>query len=118
MQSKRTFAAAALLFLIAPFPSRAADVLKKVPGDALGFVLARNLAAIDRKAQQCIGNLQVQAISPLAFIQGVMEIRDGLDRNGDLLLAVLPPQEGGDPPQFCVWLPVADYDRFVAALGG
>jgi hypothetical protein len=107
-----------LLLLIAPVAGRAADVLNHVPGDALGFVLARNLAAVDRKAQQLIGNLQLQAVSPLAFLQNTMGLRDGLDTNGDILFAVLPPQDGADQPQFCVWLPIADYDRFIASLGG
>jgi hypothetical protein len=119
MQAKRIYVAAAcLLILLAPNVSRAADVLKNLPTDALGFVLARNFAAVDRKSQQLIGNLQLPVVSPLAFLQGAMAIREGLDTSGDLLLAVLPPQEGGDRPQFCIWLPVADYEGFVAALGG
>ncbi len=107
-----------LLLFIAAAASRASDVLSYLPGDALGFVLARNISAVDRKTQQLFGNLQLEAISPLMFLQTAMGLRDGLDTKGDILLAALPPQEGGDRPQFCVWLPVADYDRFMASLGG
>ncbi|HEY3394521.1 MAG TPA: hypothetical protein VGK58_17550 [Lacipirellulaceae bacterium] len=124
MQSTRTFAAAALLLLATTYPIRAAEFLKYLPGDTLGFVLARNLDAVDRKVLDLIANLkliyhpEVMAMSPLAILQGGMGIREGLDTSGDFLLAVLPQQEGSDWPQFCVWLPVSDYDRFVAALGG
>jgi hypothetical protein len=107
-----------LLLLIAPVASRAAHVLNYLPGDALGFVLARNLSAVDRKTQQLFGNLQLQLVSPLAFLQTIMGLGDGLDANGDILLAVLPPQQEGDRPQFCVWLPTKNYERFVSALGG
>jgi hypothetical protein len=117
MKNRRILAAALLLTLVAS-PMRAADVLQKVPGDALGFVLARNLTEVDRKTQQLIGNLQLPVVSPLAFMQDAMGIREGLDDGGDLLLAVLPSNDGGDQLHFCVWLPVADYERFVATLGG
>ena len=68
-------------------------MLNHVPGDALGFVLARNFSAIDRKTQQLCGNLQLQAVSLSAFLQTTMGLDDGLDANGDILLALLPPQQ-------------------------
>jgi hypothetical protein len=112
-----------LLLLVSPVATRAAEVLRNLPADANGFVVARNLAAVDRKVEHLISNLklayhpEVQAINPLAWLHAA-GIREGLDTSGDLLLAVLPPQADGQRPQFSVWLPVANYEPFVAALGG
>jgi hypothetical protein len=119
MRPAKIFASGALLLLfVSPAALCAAEVLKNVPGDALGFVVVRNLSAIDRKTQQLIGNLQLPVVSPLEFLQGTMGIREGLDSGGELLLAVLPQHEADRQPQFCIWLPVVNYEKFVAPLGG
>ncbi|HJQ78787.1 MAG TPA: hypothetical protein VJ828_02475 [Lacipirellulaceae bacterium] len=133
MQRNRIHVSAAwLLLFVTPIASRAAEVLNNVPDDALGFVLARNLIAVDRKTQQLVGNMQIMAVSPLTYLHEVLGLREArtsngkpakwaaesLDTKGDVLLVVLPPQADGDWPQIGVWLPVSNYDQFVSALGG
>jgi hypothetical protein len=120
MRRRQSFAVLASLILLLACPrfGRAIDVLNNAPSDSLGFVLVRNLGATAGKVQQLTRNLQTDAVSPLEFLHGAMGIREGLNASGDFLLAVLPRQEGVERPQFCVWLPIADYERFVVALGG
>jgi hypothetical protein len=133
MQRNRIHHSAAwLLLFVTPIASRAAEVLNNVPEDALGFVLARNLIASERKMVQLLGNMQLPPISPLTYLHEALGLREArtsdgkpakwavasLDTKGDVLLVVLPPQADGDRPQLGVWLPVSNYDQFVSALGG
>jgi hypothetical protein len=104
--------------LAATRPTTGADVLQNVPRDALGFVVIRNLSASDQKVQRLISNLQTEAIGPLAFLRLTAGIGAGLDTAGDFLLAVLPSKNGAEKPEFCVWLPVSDYDRLLSSLSG
>ena len=107
-----------LLALAASTPAVAqgADILTEVPNDALGFVLVHNLAAVDAKVGRLATMLQRNLPRPLSFLREVTGIGDGLRADGDFLL-VLFPNDGDGPLQFCVWLPVADYDRFIKSLG-
>ena len=106
----------ALLALL-PTATRAADVLQNVPHDALGFVVLKNLTATDTKFDRLLKTLNVDYPSPLVFLKAVTGIDEGLDPQGDFLLAVLPPNGTPNaPPQYCVWLPVADYDRMLNSL--
>lgn len=133
MQRNRIHGSAAwLLLFVTPIASRAAEVLNNVPDDALGFVLARNLIASERKMVQLLGNMQLPPISPLTYLHEFLGLREArtsdgkpakwaaasLDTKGDVLLVVLPPQADGDWPQIGVWLPVSNYDQFVSALDG
>ena len=110
------FAIANLLVIASPPASRAADVLDYVPPDALGFVVARDIGALDKNAQQLFTMLQLPFGGPLAFLQAATGIDEGLDKQGSLLLVALP-DDAGRQPKLCVWLPVADYDRFLESLG-
>jgi hypothetical protein len=79
--------------------------------------VARDIGSNDAKIQRLLTTLQTPLGGPLAFLQAATGISDGLNRRGDLLLAVLPGDAGAELPKFCVWFPVADYERFVASLG-
>ena len=111
-----SFASLALLIL-APTTIRAADVLQNVPHDALGFVVLKNLTATDTKVDQLLKTLNAEYPSPLVFLNAVTGIDEGLNLRGDFLLAVLPPGVyQKTEPQFCVWLPVVNYDRMLTTL--
>ncbi len=105
------------LNVASPRGIRAADVLRNVPNDALGFVVVNNLAATDGKIDKLLKTIQADSPGPLAFLEAATGVSEGLDPQGDFLLAAIP---GTDTvtraPEFAVWLPVRDYDRFLAAL--
>jgi hypothetical protein len=105
------------LIAILARPSRADDVLQHVPSDALGFVVINNLGSTDGKIADLLKTLNLEYPSPLVFLEAVTGIREGVDINGDFLLAVLPPaDEQNAALQYCVWLPVTDYDRLLGLL--
>jgi hypothetical protein len=108
----------ALYALLAVSPTTlAADVLQNVPHDALGFIVLKNLTATDTNVDQLLRTLNAEYPSPLIFLKAVTGINEGLNPQGDFLFAVLPPNGPPNaPPQYCVWLPVADYDRMLTAL--
>jgi hypothetical protein len=105
------------LVTISAVRSRAADVLTELPSDTLGFVHVRNLSAVDVKVGQLATLLQRNIPRPLEFLKAFAGIAEGLDRDGDLLVAFCPSASGDGSLVFCVWLPVSDYDRFLASLG-
>jgi hypothetical protein len=119
MLTSRRFAILAIgILILAQHPTtRAADVLQNVPHDALGFAVIKNLSATDMKVGKLLAKFNAQYPSPLVFLEAVTGIREGLESQGDFMLAMLPPNGGRDlVPQYCVWLPVTDYDRLLTLL--
>jgi hypothetical protein len=107
-----------LLLLFAPGKVRAADILQEVPNDVLGFVAVHHLGTVDAKAKWLSLELRNNAFSPLAFLKTVTNVQDGLNLEGDFLLAVYPDPRGDKSHlRFGVWLPVADYARFSKSIG-
>jgi hypothetical protein len=106
------------ILLLCPAPCRAADVLNEVPKDLLGFVLIRNLSAFDANVGQLAALLQRNVPRPLSFLKDVTGISDGLNPDGDFVVAFIAADGSGGRAQFCVWLPVTDYDRFIKSVGG
>jgi hypothetical protein len=106
-----------LLLLLSVFPAaaRPADVLQNVPNDALGFVVIKNMSATDAKIEKLLTALHVEFPAPLTFLASATGLSEGVDPDGDILFAVLPGGDANDP-QFGVWLPLDDYDRFLASL--
>jgi hypothetical protein len=107
----------ALIFSIAASAGRGADVLQNVPPDALGFVVVRNAADTDVKVQRLLTSLQSNFASPLALLQSAVGINVGLDGQGDYMLVAIPGLAGADQPDFCVWLPLSNYEALVSSLG-
>jgi len=106
-----------LLFLGVPV-THAADILDEVPSDSLGFVVVHNLSAVDAKVGQLAALLQRNLPRPLAFLKNLTGVSDGLQTEGDLMIALFRSAEGADDRiRFCVWLPVTDFDRFLDSLG-
>jgi hypothetical protein len=114
----------ALCFLMLLAPSAAwaeasaADVLQEVPNDVLGFVVVHHLSTVDSKSKWLSLELRNNTFSPLALLKNVTNIQDGLNVDGDFLMAVYPDQRGDKSRlQFGIWLPVSDYARFAKSIG-
>src|SRR5262245_50540435 len=106
------------LMLLAPRTSRADDVLQQVPGDALGFIVVHNLAAVDSKVTQTGSLLGRDIPKPLAFLKQVTGVAEGLDSQGDFLLALLPAGDANAADyHYAAWLPASDYNRLLNSLG-
>jgi hypothetical protein len=106
------------LLILLPVVGRGGDIVSEVPHDALGFVVVHDLSSVDAKIGQLAALLQRNVPRPLAFLKEFAGIGEGLQTGGDLMLALFPAARGSESPlQFCVWLPVADYDRFLGSLG-
>ncbi len=114
----RTATASFLLVLAAAISVRGTEFVKVIPDDALGFIAVRNVAETDEKVGQLFTKLKIEFGGPLALLQLMTGISEGLDKSGDALLLVLPTGGEADGVEVSLWLPVADYDRFLASLGG
>jgi hypothetical protein len=107
------------LISLSPLVGWSANVLHEVPRDALGFVVLHNVGAVDDKVAELATLLDQNLPRPLSFLKALTGINEGIDRNGDFLLACVPgagSREGR--PEFCIFLPVADYDRLIKSLNG
>ena len=120
MSSRRRIAncIAVSLLLVTCSSIRAAEVLRNVPANALGFVIVRNLERVDADVERLIRNVQFAFPPPLVFLKATAGIGEGLRRDGDFLLAVLPGEKPNQRPDFAVWLPVSNYDQFLSTLEG
>ncbi len=95
----------------------AADLIDEVPNDALGFVYAHNLAAVDAKIGRLSATIQHNLPRPLELTRQITGVREGIKSDGDFLVVLFPESgDNGGPIRFCVWVPVADYDRFLASI--
>ena len=66
----------------------AAEVLQQLPPDALGFAVIRDIGATDGKLQQLAAALQLRTLGPLEFLRTATGIGEGLDPDGEFMLAV------------------------------
>jgi hypothetical protein len=116
---RRIIAAVCLLLVATPAIARASELLDEVPSDALGFIVIHQLSAFDQKVQATTGFLRSIPFSPLQFLKTAAGVQDGINPNGDLLFVVYPDSRSDKSKlRFAVWLPVADYARFVKSVGG
>lgn len=93
-------------------------MLQQVPNDALGFLIVRNLAATDAKARNLFDALQIRLPGPMTMLRATAGIQAGLDRQQDMLVAMLPPENDSRQFHLAVWLPVSDYDALIRSLDG
>lgn len=89
-------------------------MLERLPNDALGFVVVRDLARLDARTESLMKVFNAPFPGPLAFLKLAAGVSDGLDTHGELLVAAIP----GERLKLCVWIPVEDYDRMIASLDG
>ena len=107
-----------MLLLTAPGVARAGEILQEVPNDSLGVVIVHRLVDFDAKAKWLSLELRNSAFSPLVFLKTVTNVQDGLDQDGDFMLAVYPDARSEKSRfRFGIWLPVSDYARFAKSIG-
>jgi hypothetical protein len=97
---------------------QAADVTEHVPQDALGFAIVRDVAATSTKLESLAQMFQAPVPAPLDFFKLQTGFEEGFDENGDLLIALLPPQDEFAAPSPMALVPVTDYAAFVKAFNG
>ena len=97
---------------------RAQKVLEYLPEDALGFAMVQDLSDFNGKAEKLIEIFEVPFPAPLTFVQFATGLSDGLNLEGDLLMALLPGPSNSPAPQPMVLLPVDDYSKFSASVNG
>jgi hypothetical protein len=95
----------------------AAEVLQQLPPDALGFAVIRDIGATDGKLEQLAAALQLRTLGPLQFVRTATGIGEGLDLQGEFMLAAIPSDQSRGQMKFCVWLPTTDYERLLSSLG-
>lgn len=117
MHTLRRLVCALVLAVLLPFIASGADVLTEVPSDALGFVVMHNLTAVEGKIDRLSSITHRTLPRPLAFLKAVAGISEGINSNGDFLLAFFP-DAGDGQIQFCVWIPISDYDQFRKSVRG
>jgi hypothetical protein len=89
--------------------------LASVPGDALGFVLVKNLTEADAKIQKLAAIVGAPAISLLGKVKEESGIKKGLDEKGTVVVMIVPgPREG--QPTVVMALPITDYKEFAEQL--
>jgi len=108
--------AALLLAIQVSIPTLANDALQRIPENALGFAVVRNLAETSGKVDQLLQPFDVTFPSPLTLAKVVTGLDEGLDLSGQLVIAVLPgagPQADLEP---MVLLPVLNYAEFATSI--
>ena len=120
--------ATAGLCVVAMSGSLEAQVLNSVPNNAIVFVRVKNLQETSKKVGGLmqdwgLAGMQPALADPLAAMEGMGNLQQGLNRGGEAALAFMNPmsvpqdQQGGETP-YVLMLPVSDYDAFVKNFDG
>lgn len=105
-----------LLAVATPLSSRAADVLDSLPENVLGLVVVRNLEGANSKAELLLEKFQYALPAPWEFVKMVTGLDEGIDPQGDLLVALVPGSRPNAEPQPLVLLPIVDYEVFANSI--
>jgi hypothetical protein len=102
--------------------ARAESILNRVPHDAIGFVLVRNLAAADAKIAAVSkifeGVSPTPIPAPLELVKASTGLGPGINEQGDAVLALLPGSNGLNNPVPVLLVSVSNYEQFAAAVQG
>jgi len=112
------FLPALVLALITAVGARAGDVLHYLPENALGFVVIRNVEGANTKIERFMRMFEIALPAPLAFVKYATGLDEGIDQQGDVLVALLPGTQLSLAVQPMVMLPVSDYAQFAASIHG
>ena len=91
-------------------------VLKLVPDSALAVTVVNRLDTTSSLIEKLGIELKLGAPNPLSLIKAFGGITEGLDDKGTVVLALLPDPDGLPTPVPVVFVPVTDYDKFIAPL--
>ena len=124
MKLRRRFAVAGMLcalLLCGQAKAQVGSVLDQVPGDAMVVIRIKNLDQVSRKVARAAKELGLDQMAPefadpLGAIEEKSHLGKGVDRKGDLAMAVFDPGDKGGEPPVLVLVPVSDYAAFVSAF--
>lgn len=128
MKCVRSTAALAALAMLVSLGARqaSAQVLDQVPPDAVAVIKVSNLKAVSDKAArfaEALGLAELmpeEAKDPLAALQAEMQIKEGLDTDGEMAFVFMKPAEGAESPDesMLVLVPTSDYKAFIGNFQG
>ena len=118
-------AAAVMMLVLLPAPALQAQALKLVPSDALVVFRISNMDAVSKKIADFCGTAGLTQMNPdLADPLGMwckqMGIGPGLNRSGDMVMALMDPAAvgGNYNDALLVLIPVSDYQAFIGNFPG
>lgn len=120
MRIERTLAAGALLLALLCSATVRAQVLDQVPGDAMLVLKVKNLDSASKKIAKFAKDNGFDQLEPdlndaLGTLAEKAHLSKGLNRNGDMAIALLDPEMfgGKDAKSVVVLLPTSDYKTFL-----
>lgn len=105
-----------LLALFAAIPLSANDALQRIPENALGFAVVKNLEQTSAKVDQLLVPLDITFPSPLSLVKIVTGWDAGLDPSGNVVIAFLPADDPKSEPEPLVFVPVSSYEEFANSI--
>jgi len=114
-----TLGAVALMMMISV--SARAQVLPLMPSDAMVVFKIKNLQDLSTKAAVLIKDwgldqMRPELADPLGSLLAITGMGAGLDKAGEVGVAIFPNPAGNGPPDVLGLVPVSDYKAFIAAL--
>ena len=116
------FPLALALLLLSATAVRAESIVEHLPPDAMGFALARNVSAANGKIEKFLKIFEDLSDTPVPapwpFVKAATGLGDGLNEQGDVLIALLSGPDGPAEPRPMLLAAVADYSKFAASIKG
>lgn len=112
-----------LLLVLAAFITQAApvwaqaDVLQVIPDDVMGFALINRVGQTSEKFNAVAKRLKIDLPgSLLDMAKGALGVEKGLAEKGTVAVAAYPGKGEDDEPRGLAYIPVTDYQAFIAQL--
>jgi len=107
----------ALVLIAAPCRAQTRKAVSLVPGDALGFLLIKDLRQLSDKVENLAKKLNVEErVSLLELIHKEMGIREGLNDKGSAVFIVLQTKDEKHSIGVVIALPVSDHRKMAQQL--
>ncbi len=122
--SRRLFASALAVLLVTVSTVRA-QVMDQVPSDALVVLKFKSIGATSAKLGKFMQDLGVASMKPgledpLGYLQTQGNIKEGLNKDGDLAVIYRDPSVSGaaEDKSMLILIPVTNYNAFIANFAG
>ena len=119
---KRVVAAGAILAAGFAGTARAEGVFDQIPSNVAGVLEVKDLQGVSNKVAKFAKSLGLDQMQPgfadpLGTVQDQFELREGINKSGDMAIAFFKPEKGkeeaGGPPPMIVLIPTDDYAAFL-----